>query len=210
MIVLLHPKIDFPNPTLEAIQRYKTIVHLLFKVNILVTIPFKMPRKSQNSTPWREKRRGQAEGITNARRLSKTNRERFRRQKKAAFRGANRLFVDGLDTGRDRRIYVLIMEKMKSGPRYTTYDSHPKGEWIPAAEEVVSRVNMKWKRRRSQSLISIQAKNWPRTDTWDPSDFGDSPKANDHGTKAKTPQMICGQKTFRRTLIIPRPPFLHL
>ncbi|CRL23503.1 unnamed protein product [Penicillium camemberti] len=149
-----------------------------------------MPRKSQNSTPWREKRRRQAEGITNARRLSKTNRERFRRQKKAAFRGANRLFVDGLDTGRDRRIYVLIMEKMKSGPRYTTYDSHPKGEWIPAAEEV--------------------AKNWPRTDTWDPSDFGDSPKANDHGTKAKTPQMISGQKTFRRTLIIPRPPFLHL
>ncbi|KAJ5035964.1 hypothetical protein NUH16_003830 [Penicillium rubens] len=79
-----------------------------------------MPRKSQNPTPWREKRRHQAEGITNARRLSKTNRERFRRQKKAAFRGANRLFVDGLDTGRDRRIYVLIMEKMKSGPRYTT------------------------------------------------------------------------------------------
>ena len=127
-------------------------MHLLFKVNILATNPFKMPRKSQNPTPWREKRRHQAEGITNARRLSKTNRERFRRQKKAAFRGANRLFVDGLDTGRDRRIYVLIMEKMNSGPRYTTYDSHPKSEWIPAAEEVVSRVNMKRKRRRSPSL----------------------------------------------------------
>lgn len=62
------------------------------------------------------------------------------------------MFVDGLDIGRDRRIYVLIMEKMKSGPRYTTYDSHPKSEWILAAEEVVSRVNMKGKRRMSQSL----------------------------------------------------------
>lgn len=58
------------------------------------------------------------------------------------------MFVDGLDTGRDRRIYILIIEKMNSGPRYTTYDSYPKSEWIPVVEEVVSRVNIKKKKAK--------------------------------------------------------------
>ncbi|KAJ6008533.1 hypothetical protein N7540_012509 [Penicillium herquei] len=71
---------------------------------------------------------------------AKANRERFRRQKIGLFRKANEIFVDGMDTGRSRRIYVLIMDDSRaSGPSYATYNSHPASDWVPPAYEVVSK-----------------------------------------------------------------------
>lgn len=63
--------------------------------------------------------------MTDDRKIAKANRERFRRQKAGAFRRANNIFVDSLDTGHDRRVYVLVIDKTKSGSRYTLYDSYP-------------------------------------------------------------------------------------
>lgn len=97
-----------------------------------------MPRKNLKTTPWREKRQLQTQSDTNDRRVSKTNRQRFLRQKEATFKKANGIFVDALETSRDRHIYVLIMEKRKSGVRYSTFNSHPNKDWVPTNEEVVS------------------------------------------------------------------------
>lgn len=94
-----------------------------------------MAKKYENSVSWREKR--QQRGFVDPQKSAKANRERYRRTKKATFKRANDIFVDSLDTGRDRRVYVLVMNRFKSGVRYTTYDSHPGEKWVPAAERVV-------------------------------------------------------------------------
>lgn len=75
--------------------------------------------------------------MTDTLKVVKANRMRFNRQKTAIFKKANDIFVDGLDTGRDRRIYVLVIDKTKSRPRYARYNSHPKKAWVTSPEEVV-------------------------------------------------------------------------
>lgn len=62
---------------------------------------------------------------------------RWYRAKRSSFKKANDIFVDGLDTSCDRRVYVLVMSTKQSQVRYATYDSHPKLEWIPNVEDVV-------------------------------------------------------------------------
>lgn len=102
-----------------------------------------MPRRHPtDASSWREKRKHQGLSNTDTKKRAKANRERFRRQKTGAFRKANNIFIDGLDTGRDRYVYVLIMDKTQSGVRYSTYNSHPELKWVPAAEEVVSVGNL--------------------------------------------------------------------
>jgi hypothetical protein len=98
-----------------------------------------MPQKNANPTPWREKRQIPGTYSSDTKKIAKANNERFRRQKAALFKRADAIFLDGLDTGRDRRVYILIMDKKKSGShRYAKYDSHPGSEWIPTTEEIVS------------------------------------------------------------------------
>lgn len=97
-----------------------------------------MPRKGLNPTPWREKRVVRGMYSSDARKTAKANGERFRRQKTAAFSKADEIFIDGLDTGRDCRVYVLIMKRTKSGvKRYYTHNSHPESDWVPTTEEMV-------------------------------------------------------------------------
>jgi hypothetical protein len=63
---------------------------------------------------------------------------RWYRAKRAAFKKANDIFVNSLDTGCERRVYVLVMSKKLSGVRYATYDSHPELVWIPPMDNVVN------------------------------------------------------------------------
>lgn len=107
-----------------------------------------MPRKNLTTTPWREKRRLQTQCNTNGRRVSKTNTQRFLRQKEATFKKAHGIFVDALETGRDRHVYVLIMEKRKTGVRYSTYNSHVDEDWVPTNEKVV-RVLWIWQKLKT-------------------------------------------------------------
>lgn len=95
-----------------------------------------MAKKYENHVSWREKRQHR-DPLLDPKKSIKANRERFRRSKKATFKRANDIFIDSLDTGRDRHIYVLVMSQGSSGVRYSTYDSHPREKWVPAAEDVV-------------------------------------------------------------------------
>lgn len=96
-----------------------------------------MTKKPQKSTPWREQRerRGRTQDY---KKKARANRERHRRAKKGIFKKANDIFVDSQDNGYDRRVYVLLMNKRRSGIHYSTYNSHPQESWVPAAEDVVS------------------------------------------------------------------------
>lgn len=99
-----------------------------------------MSANRQIPTPWREKR--QARGrFYDTKKKAKAERERSRRGRRAVFKRAHNLYLDGLDTGRERRAYVLFFEQSKGQHgqgRYFTYNSHPDIAWIPPAEEVVS------------------------------------------------------------------------
>ncbi|KAL4933513.1 uncharacterized protein BDV17DRAFT_252142 [Aspergillus undulatus] len=95
-------------------------------------------------TPWREKRL--AKGcFSDPKKKAKADRERFRRNKWTCFNRLNGLYLDGIDVGRERRIYVLISSKGKgkrpSGSvQYSTYNSHPEEDWVPCPDAVVSQM----------------------------------------------------------------------
>ncbi|PYI07377.1 hypothetical protein BO78DRAFT_443287 [Aspergillus sclerotiicarbonarius CBS 121057] len=112
-----------------------------------------MPPRHQRSVPWREKRKARGP-VFDPKKKAKADRERFRRGKEGSFKRLNDLYLDGLDTGRERRIYVVISSTLK-GPhgsiQYVTYNSHPKENWIPPVDEV--------------------AEGWPKTEEWTPENF---------------------------------------
>ncbi len=90
-------------------------------------------------TPWREKRLAKGR-FSDPKKKAKADRERFRRNKWTCFNRLNGLYLDGLDVGRERRIYVLISSKGKglSGSvQYSTYNSHPEEDWVPTPDAVV-------------------------------------------------------------------------
>ena len=95
-----------------------------------------MPKPIKNSTVWRENRKRRT-GQQDTEKTRKADRMRWYRAKRASFKKANDIFVDGLDTGCDRRVYVLVMTTKQSKVRYATYDSHPELQWIPPVEDVV-------------------------------------------------------------------------
>ncbi|KAJ9386298.1 hypothetical protein DTO063F5_3812 [Paecilomyces variotii] len=75
-----------------------------------------------------------------SRKRAKAERECFRRGKHDAFKKLNDLFLKSLVSGRERRIYAIVMNKSKDSrgtARYSTYNSHPHEHWIPLPEEVV-------------------------------------------------------------------------
>lgn len=99
-----------------------------------------MPASHASPTPWRENRRARGR-FYDIKKKAKAERERFRRGRRAVCKRAHNLYLDGLDTCRERRAYVLFFEKSKGRNgqgRYFTYNSHPDIAWIPHAEEVVS------------------------------------------------------------------------
>lgn len=99
-----------------------------------------MSASQQRSTPWREKRRARGR-FYDVKKKAKAERERFRRGRRAVYKKAHNLYLDGLDTGRERRAYVLLFERSKGQHdqgRYFTYNSHPNTAWIPLAGQVVS------------------------------------------------------------------------
>ena len=112
-----------------------------------------MARKDQQSTAWREKRLSPKSEF-DSRKKSKADRERFRRSKESAFKRANDIYVDGLDVGRDRRLYVVVMSKNSRGERYATYNSHPCEDWIPSSKDVVSQECLLEAPNKSANLLS--------------------------------------------------------
>ncbi|KAL2866178.1 uncharacterized protein BJX67DRAFT_388836 [Aspergillus lucknowensis] len=137
-------------------------------------------------TSWREKRLAKGR-FSDPKKKAKADRERFRRNKWACFKRLNDLYLDGLDVGRERRIYVLVSSKAKghSGSiQYTTYNSHPNEEWVPAPDAVTE--------------------NWPQTEEWKPTDFEGKAKKNHHMESGNTPRE--GQYRFH----ISAPPKLKL
>ncbi|PYH98611.1 hypothetical protein BO71DRAFT_416231 [Aspergillus ellipticus CBS 707.79] len=51
--------------------------------------------------------------LVNIRRKAKADRKQFRRGKRGVYKRLNNLYLDGLDTGREVRIYTLFMRKPK-------------------------------------------------------------------------------------------------
>ncbi|THC93593.1 hypothetical protein EYZ11_006946 [Aspergillus tanneri] len=104
-------------------------------------------------TPWREKRLARGP-LLDPQKAAKADRERFRRRKIESYKQLNDVFLDGLHSGRERRVYVLIMNRPKGAHgaiHYSTYNSHPRELWVPTAEEV--------------------AEHTSKIDKWDPSKF---------------------------------------
>ncbi|BCS01461.1 uncharacterized protein AKAW2_51802A [Aspergillus luchuensis] len=97
-----------------------------------------MPPKFGNSSSWRKKRQTRG-SLVDIKRKAKADRERFRRGKRGVYKRLNDLYLDGLDTGRELRIYTLFMRKPKGCRgtiQYSTYNSHPHEKWVPSAEKV--------------------------------------------------------------------------
>ncbi|KKZ60269.1 hypothetical protein EMCG_04996 [[Emmonsia] crescens] len=68
----------------------------------------------------------------------KRDRERFRRGKISLFKGADKLYRDGCDTGRQRYLYVCILEKKSDDDpgKFSEYVSHREDTWPPKKTEV--------------------------------------------------------------------------
>jgi hypothetical protein len=99
-----------------------------------------MSLEHQHSATLGQKRQAR-DPIVEYRKRAKADRERFRRGKRETFRRLNDLFLDSLSSGRERRVYAVVMNKTKDSRGtiwYSTYNSHPHKNWIPPAEEVVS------------------------------------------------------------------------
>ncbi|KAA8642583.1 putative glutamine rich protein [Aspergillus tanneri] len=99
-------------------------------------------------TPWREKRLARGP-LLDPQKAAKADRERFRRRKIESYKQLNDVFLDGLHSGRERRVYVLIMNRPKGAHgaiHYSTYNSHPRELWVPTAEEVAEHTSKidKW------------------------------------------------------------------
>ncbi|PYH94473.1 hypothetical protein BO71DRAFT_398842 [Aspergillus ellipticus CBS 707.79] len=149
-----------------------------------------MPPQSQRSLSWREKRKSRGPTF-DAKKKTKADRERFRRGRAGSFKRLNDLYLDGVDTGRERRVYVVVSSKTK-GPhgsvRYSTYNSHPNDDWVPLHDEVLE--------------------HWPKTDQWTPESFG-----NDKEQSANKSQHTRSSKRNRspgRLFTVSKPPLLNL
>ncbi|KAJ6051515.1 uncharacterized protein N7446_006148 [Penicillium canescens] len=140
-----------------------------------------MPKPAKNTTVWRENRRKRGSQPDPHKRI-RADRMRWYRAKRASFKKANDIFVDGLDTGCDRRVYVLVMSTKQSQVRYATYDSHPELEWIPNVEDVMN--------------------HWPRPELWDPSSFDDTQQQKEtaEAKKGRT----------KKAMRVSRPPILKI
>lgn len=75
---------------------------------------------------------------------TKRDRERFRRGKISLFKGADKLYRDGRDTGRQRYLYICILEKKSDDDpgKFFEYVSHSEDTWPPRKKEVVSKIHL--------------------------------------------------------------------
>ncbi|KAL4899388.1 hypothetical protein BDW74DRAFT_183783 [Aspergillus multicolor] len=90
----------------------------------------------RQSTSWRQKRLERG-SYSDPRRKAKAERERFRRGKIGAFKRLNDLYLDGLETGKERHIYAIVASRASDGTmRYTVYDTNPNKEWVPSREKI--------------------------------------------------------------------------
>lgn len=162
-----------------------------------------MPNTSKVSTVWRENR--QKRGTQpDPQKRRKADRMRWYRAKKASFKKANDIFVDGLDTGCDRRVYVLVMNTKQSQVHYATYDSHPEKDWIPNVETVVCHKSLP----ANQFTHLRQINHWPRPELWTPSNFGDTQQKKE-AIKAKSrPSRV--MKVPNRVMKVSQPPIFKL
>ncbi|KAF7594868.1 hypothetical protein BBP40_007902 [Aspergillus hancockii] len=143
-----------------------------------------MPQR-HHPVSWREKRKALGSSFDPKKR-SKAERERYRRGKKGAFKGLNNLHLDAIESGRERRIYVVVLNKPKGrgSVRYATYNTHPHEDWVPPAEEV--------------------AEHWPKTDKWTPDNFKEK---KEEGTTATSK---IAATNSRRLYNLSKPPTLNL
>ncbi|KAK6810696.1 hypothetical protein RU639_013495 [Aspergillus parasiticus] len=143
-----------------------------------------MPRPRQQGTPWREKRE-RRRATYDPKRKFKADRERHRRGKRSCLTKLNNFYLDALESGRDCKIYTVIMSKPKRPTcvRYTVYNSHPQENWVPQVDEV--------------------AEHWPKAEMWIPDNFKNDrkqiPATNDKGII-----------TRRRLYKLSKPPALNL
>ncbi|KAA8642582.1 hypothetical protein EYZ11_006943 [Aspergillus tanneri] len=143
------------------------------------------PRR--HATPWRERRSVQG-GFLDQKKRAKADRERFRRGKWACFKRLNDLYLDGIDVGRERHIYVVVSTKAKGrdeSTRYTTYNSHPNEDWVPPFDMVTN--------------------HWPQTDQWAPKDF-----ERKQGKDLQKTQNSQAATNRQPRFTIPAPPALNL
>lgn len=159
-------------------------------------------RSQQNSASWRSKRQTGG-AYSDPKKRAKADRERFRRGKRGSYKRLNDLFLDGLDTGRERRVYALVMTVTKgrhATVRYSTYNSHPSDDWVPPANDVVCIPE-----DNIHALVANiqfnQADHWPKTDAWTPIDFDE--------TKS-TKQCAGPRPRTGRLFTISKPPPLNL
>ncbi|KAE8148508.1 hypothetical protein BDV25DRAFT_158185 [Aspergillus avenaceus] len=142
-----------------------------------------MPQR-QPSIPWKE-RRERRHSTYDPKRKHKADRERHRRGKRSCFKKLNDFYLDAVESGRDCRVYAVILNKPKGQTcvRYTTYNSHPQEDWTPQAEEV--------------------AHHWPKADSWTPVNFKDDKRQA--GTTMKS-----ASTSQRRLFTLSTPPMLNL
>lgn len=127
---------------------------------------------------------------------------RWYRAKKSSFKKANDIYIDGLDTGCDRRVYVLVMTTKLSQVHYATYDSHPENDWIPDVETVVRPLLSIFDSRTNHFK---QTSHWPKPEVWTPSNFSDDkPEKN-----AVKPNSIHRPRP-RRKMKVSKAPILNL
>ncbi|KAL1885231.1 hypothetical protein Plec18167_001888 [Paecilomyces lecythidis] len=133
------------------------------------------------------KKRLAEDPTSESRKRAKAERERFRRGKHDAFKKLNDLFLNSLASGRERRVYAIVMNKSKDihgTIRYSTYNSHPHEHWIPLPEEV--------------------GQHWPRSQLWEPENFrGAKETLSKHGGQPRS-----GVLGGRRLFTVSQPPLL--
>ncbi|KAL3469010.1 hypothetical protein BJX99DRAFT_242277, partial [Aspergillus californicus] len=116
--------------------------------------------KSKHTTSWKEKRQTQSQSHPyNMERKARAERERFRRGKSASFKRLNELYLDGLETGRERHIFTVIASKSWGGKiRYTTYNTHADEDWVPS-QAIVAKISPmdKWTPGNIQSRANPAA-----------------------------------------------------
>ncbi|QSS60552.1 hypothetical protein I7I51_05352 [Histoplasma capsulatum] len=113
---------------------------------------------------------------------TKRDRERFRRGKISLFKGADKLYRDGRDTGRQRYLYICILEKKSDDDpgKFFEYVSHSEDTWPPRKKEV--------------------DEHFPLTEHWLPEDFDPEAKVRVDRTK----------KSNRHSFAISNPPQLKI
>lgn len=72
-----------------------------------------MPKTPKPATFWRDNRKKHG-AQSDPHKRKKADLMRWYRAKKSSIKKANDIFVDGLDTGCDRRVYLLVMSIKQS------------------------------------------------------------------------------------------------